>query len=487
LGTIYQVRTRDGDESSSPSSCNAATRGALLRFQAPDGSYFVPREDLALARSAGLLVVVQREIDEQTLPVRFVLPHDGAVNDPPPESARLSVLARLLAEDRADGTVQIRFLGRHRSIPPDCFVLDRAGGGRRYVWQVIPGGDAGRQPHLRERFSALRAHLAEPDRRVVLSLGSGGVKLFAHAAVLRLLETLGGSEHIDEVWGSSAGALVALLHCHGLSPQAIEQTGYDLYSGRYELPLWPSTFRMLRELLRDAILPVESTASAGFVDCAQGLERMLGQYCHSLDPARPFYCVAFNLSRNRADVLTPAAVPPHLSELVFQADAHDAALASASVPLLFVPRQVLVAGESVAYVDGSMTEGVPLYSVVRKWDLDRAAGAEPRTRLSILYVKLTGDEEPGHGLGGRMSKLRMLQRIASVGVETMFARDRALIEQRPDIELLPLELTDAAPDFLEIRRIPEFIRLAKESFPEQLARLEERLAAPAAQVAAAGR
>ena len=33
------------------------------------------------------------------------------------------------------------------------------------------------------------------------------------------------------------------LYDHGLSPQAIEQTGYDLYSGRYELPLRPSTFR----------------------------------------------------------------------------------------------------------------------------------------------------------------------------------------------------------------------------------------------------
>ena len=130
---------------------------------------------------------------------------------------------------------------------------------------------------------------------------------------------------------------------------------------------------------------------------------------------------------------------------------------------------------------------MPLYSVVRKWDLDRAAGVETRSRLSILYVKLTGDEEAGHGLGGRMSKLRLLQKIASVGVETMFSRDRALLEARADVDLLPLELTDAAPDFLEIRRIPEFIRLAKESFPEQLARIERRLARPLAEVAAAGR
>ena len=45
----------------------------------------------------------------------------------------------------------------------------------------------------------------------------------------------------------------------------------------------------------------------------------------------------------------------------------------------------------------------------------------------------------------------------------------------PDVELLELDLEDSAPDFFEIRRIPEFVRRAKETFPEQLAAIEERL------------
>jgi hypothetical protein len=468
LGKIYQVRAPDASGAD-------VERANLLRFPARDGSYYLGADDLALARASGIAIRVESEIDEHELPVRFVLPHDGAVNDPPPESARLAVLSRLLAEERATGEVQIRFLGRHRSVPPDGFILDRAGGIRRYVWQVIPGDEAGARPPVAERFRALRDHLADPRRRVVLSLGSGGVKLFAHAAALRLLESLVSAEHVDEVWGSSAGALVALLYCHGLSPHAIEQTGYDLYSGRYDLALRPSTFRMLRELLRDAILPADGSASAGFVDCAKGLERMLAQYCDSIRLVRPFYCPAFNLARNRTDVLTPGPVPEHLADFVFRADPTDAALASASVPLLFVPRNVSVAGETMPYIDGSTTEGVPLYSVVRKWDRDREAGVESRDRLTIFYVKLTGVEEQGLGPGGRMSKLRLLQKIASAGVETMYARDLELIRQRPDIRLLPLELLDSAPDFLEISRIPEFIRLAKECFPEQLDRHEAAL------------
>lgn len=470
MSAIHQVQLRErpagsGDDAESP-----------LRFQSADGSYFLGLEDLRLARARGFVVDTVREIDERELPVRFILPHDGAVNDLPPQSARHAVLARLLAEGRADGCVHIRFLGRNRSVPPDGFVLDKSEGARRYVWQVVPNDAVASRPGLAERFCALRSHLADPDRRVVLSLGSGGVKLFAHAAALRLIESIGCGAHLDEVWGSSGGALIALLYCHGLSPHAIEQTGYDVYSGRYELSLRPSTFQMLRHLVRDAIVPRDDAASAGFVDCSAELQRMLDQYCLRRETLRPFYCTAFNLAERRGDVLTPMEVPPHLRSFIFQTDPREAALASSSVPLLFVPRRVEIDGKDVLYIDGSTTEGVPMFSPVRKWDLDRQAGLETRSKLSIIYVKLTSRKDGGQGhAAGRMSKLRLLQTIATAGVEVIHERDRALIEARDDVELLPLEMADSSPDFFDTRRIPESIRLAKETFPDQLARLESRL------------
>ena len=448
--------------------------GAVLRHRAADGSYYLSSGELRQAQAQGLSLDVLEEIEEDALPVQFFLPHDGAVNDPPPQSARLAVLSRLLAEGRATGEVHIRFLGRNRSVPADGFVLDQAGGQRCYVWQVVPGDELLCRPELRERFSALRGHLGDPDRRVVLSLGSGGLKLFSHAVVLRLLETIGAAEHVDEVWGSSGGALVALLYCHGLSPHAIEQTGYDVYSGRFHLQLRPSTFQMVRHLLRDAIMPRDDLTAAGFVDCADALQRMLAQYCSEQSSQRPFYCTAFNLATRRTEVLTPAPVPAHLNELIRQVGARDAALASSAVPLLFVPRAIAVDGEIAHYIDGSTTEGVPMHSPVRKWDLDREAGRESRRRLTILSVKLTGASH-GHHPSGRMSKLRLLQTIASVGIEEIHQRDCALLELRDDVELLPLELADPIPDFFDIDRIPECVRLAKENFPEQLARIEERL------------
>jgi len=446
-----------------------------LRFQAADGSFFLTDEELADARGSGVRVEVVRRIQESDLPVRFSLPHDGAVTDWPPEDARLAVLARLLAEGRANGSVEVRFLGRNRNVPADGFALDRAGGQRRYVWQIVPTEVHAARPAVQERFRALRALCTNPDSRVVLSLGSGGLKLFAHATALRLFETLGVSDHFSEVWGSSAGAMAGLLYAQGLSPHAIEQMGYDLYTGRIDLSLRPSKLLFLRHLVRDALLPAFGATGAGFVDVADGLSRMLERYCGDVEPRIPFYCIAFNLRDCQSDVLSPSPVPSHLNDLIVQADARAAALASSTVPLLFVPRVIRRINRDAHYIDGSTTEDVPLHSIVRKWDLDRAAGVESREKLVILYVKLTGGLETYRTHPGRIGKLRLMQTVAAAGIETMHRRDVQLLKMRRDIRLIGLELDDANPDFFDTRRIAEFIRIAKECFPEQLVEHEERL------------
>ncbi len=444
-----------------------------LRFRAADDTYYVTDVELEQVRARGIVAEVLRSISESEVPVRFMLPHQGAVNDPPPESARLAVLARLLAEDRAGGDVHVRFLGRNRTVPPGGFLLDRAGGDRRYVWQAVPAEGLLDGPELRDRFRALHETLAREDTRVALSLGSGGLKLFCHAAALRLLERVGCGDYFDEIWGSSAGALVALLYAHGLSPHAIEQTGYDIYSGRQQLALRPTSFQVLRHLLREVLLSRTDVNSTGFVDCAQSLSGMLARHCDESDPLWPFYAVAYNLAECRAEVLSAQPVPAHLRPMMAQADARQAALASAAVPLLFIPQ--IIGG--VPYIDGSTTEDVPLRSVVAKWDLDRELGEETRERLVIVYVKLTGPASQFRASQGRMSKLRLLQLVASAGIETMHRRDVELLQARPDVELLALELDDSTPDFFDIRRIPEFVRRAKEIFPGQLAAIEERLRA----------
>ena len=472
MGTIVQIEV--------PSPAGAPARSKLpedspLQFLAADGTYFVSQEELPLLHAQGVTTHVLRTIPEEEIPVRFYRVRPGEVADPPAQGARLAVLARLLSEERATGDIHIRYLGRNRTIPPDGFVQDRAGGDRAYVWQVVPSEMPEEQHEQWDRFERIRESFADPDTRVVLSLGSGGVKLFAHATALRLLELLDCSQYVDEIWGSSAGAVVGLLYSHGLSPQAIEQSGYDLYSGRYNLTIRPTKFQFLRHLLRDTFLPSEDPDAAGFVDCAQGLSAMLDQYCASFEPRLPFYCIAFNLAECRTEALTPNHVPEHLRGLLSQTNAREAALASSTVPLLFIPRRIQRNGLAVPYVDGSTTEDVPLFSPARKFELDREAGVETRRRLLIFYVKLTSGPGPYRSYAGRMGKLRLLQTVASAAMHTMHQRDMMLLSARPEISLMGLQFMDSEPDFFETRRIPEFIRNAKDTFPEQLAQIEERL------------
>jgi hypothetical protein len=473
VGKVFQARI----PARRPSTERQRTAtSAALRFQATDGTWFLEEPALRIAQESGVELQLLREIDESELPVRFLPTGEGVVFEPAPEDARLAVLARLLAEDRARGEEHVRFLGRHRPVPPDGFELDRAGGARRYIWQIIPAELAEPTLQLRERFPHLRALLHDHGTRFALSLGSGGLKLFSHATALRLLEAMGVHDSIDELWGTSGGALATVLYSHGLSPEAIEQTGYDLYAGRYDLSIHPSKIQVLRHLIREALAPSEHDSHAGFVDCTESLARMIDRYCSTLRPQRPLYAIAYNLAECRAEVLTPQPVPRHLEGLHVQTGAREAALASAAVPLLFVPRRIRVEDREIPYIDGSTTEEVPIYSIVQKWDMDRAAGFERRERLVILYVKLTGQPSMYRTPHGRMGKLRLLQTVASAGMETMHQRDVALISMRSDVHLLPLELPGSNPDFFEIRRIPDFVRRAKDAFPERLQRIEKFLA-----------
>ena len=163
--------------------------------------------------------------------------------------------------------------------------------------------------------------------------------------------------------------------------------------------------------------------------------------------------------------------PSPLASLLSKSTA--AALASAAVPLLFVPKLLRVREGSAPFIDGSTPEGVPLYSVVRKWDADRAADAEHRSKLTIIYVKLTeGSERASRGC---ISKLRLLRAVASAGVESMHDRTVDLLGYRPDVEIFGMQLEAAGADFFETRNIPDCIRIAKESFSEQLGELEAQL------------
>ncbi|MCE9624782.1 MAG: patatin-like phospholipase family protein, partial [Deltaproteobacteria bacterium] len=64
-----------------------------------------------------------------------------------------------------------------------------------------------------------------PNTKVVLALGGGGVRMFAHAVVFEFLEKIGVSQYLSEVWGASGGALMAFAYSLGLTPKEMKEIG----------------------------------------------------------------------------------------------------------------------------------------------------------------------------------------------------------------------------------------------------------------------
>jgi predicted acylesterase/phospholipase RssA len=66
------------------------------------------------------------------------------------------------------------------------------------------------------KYTKLRQRVSDPDTRFIVSLGSGAMLALASSlSILRFLEELELAGHIDEVWGSSSGAMAGALWCSG--------------------------------------------------------------------------------------------------------------------------------------------------------------------------------------------------------------------------------------------------------------------------------
>ena len=72
LGHVVQIKPHLSHEAWS----ELQERESPLRFQAPDGSFYLTDEELLEAADLGLRFEVVRRIHEAELPVRFSLPHE---------------------------------------------------------------------------------------------------------------------------------------------------------------------------------------------------------------------------------------------------------------------------------------------------------------------------------------------------------------------------------------------------------------------------
>ena len=192
---------------------------------------------------------------------------------------------------------------------------------------------------------ALAAPKAQVRPRAILVLGGGGMKGFAHVGVIRAIERLGIT--IDEVYGTSMGAVIGGLYAAGLDSYAIEESLADLNL--------KSIFKLnLLKFLVKGYRHASVYKGRAFHDLLRG--KIKAQHFSELK--LPFVCPALSITTGALRYFGLPGTP--------QVPVADAIYASSCLPGVFEPIEI----QGDHYIDGGMAETLPLKAAkARKPDL----------------------------------------------------------------------------------------------------------------------
>ncbi|HEX5033009.1 MAG TPA: patatin-like phospholipase family protein [bacterium] len=324
--------------------------------------------------------------------------------------------------------------------------------------------------------------LTHRDTKVAVSLGSGGIRMFAHISVLRFLEKLGAYKHIDELWGASGGAVVSLLYSMGLDSAALQEvTDHYFGNGKSTIRLAPTGVNIAMQMIREAVFPKgNGKPFSGFHSIHRELHSLIEEASRLQKGKMPCYMLAYNLETNQTDVLTPHEVPEGLySDFIYRTDPLEAMIASSSVPVLFVPKTIEDANGRRVYSDGGIGEEVPTLSIYKKWVIDREAGLEKRKRLLVIAVDL-GSELSAMGifenwLLKRVPTLRMTARLTDLVRKARIAEQKRVLLQDPNVELWEINFNLPQVGLLDTHDIPKVMEIAETLLPEQMTRINDSL------------
>ena len=210
---------------------------------------------------------------------------------------------------------------------------------------------------------------ADAPRRVVLVLGGGGMRGYCHIGVIRAIERLG--LRVDEVVGTSMGAVMGGLYATGMDSRRIEEVASQITFKDY--------FRL--NLLKFLVKGYRHASVYKGKTFHQFLRRWMPQERFSELP-RPFFCNALSLKTGKSRFFGL----PGADEVTVG----DAVYASACLPAVFEPMEL----DGDHYIDGGMTETLGLrLAHARKPDLviavdlsHRDLHAETPYRASLPHI-----------------------------------------------------------------------------------------------------
>lgn len=446
------------------------------------GEYFISDYCLKKLKKQKIPFQVLKQYEESELPLRVCYPSHSYLFEPPDPDALHEVMAYAMSTRSGKKTTQVLYLGRTPSHHhEEGFVLDRPGGKRSYHWEIP--AESKKVFDIRDKFTRIAKRIRDENTRVVLSFGSGGIRLFAHPSLMKFINLMGLRPYVDEIWGSSGGAIAGLPYSLGVDPSEIEQEGYHLYNERYSFRFSPSKFEVMKNLLSDTLFPSEDQMLKGFMDCQHALQGLLEKYLKIKKRKIKFFCVAYNLSKKRSEVLTPEKVDTkrYITPVV-HTDPLDAVIASSSIPILYVPRKIKRGKAEDEYVDGGTTEEIPLISPYHKWTRDRLAGEEKREKLLILCVNLFPKVGSSflftNWILKKVPVFRLLELSATYADMIRQARideHKGILNRNPNVTLWEVYLPSTGGGIVDTKIIPKVINKAQHGFFKQLLELEEEL------------
>ena len=178
----------------------------------------------------------------------------------------------------------------------------------------------------------------EKRPKVIVVLGGGGARGFAHVGVLKALRE--AQVPIDMVVGTSMGVLVGSLYCSGIKLEDIENIAEDIR--------WTDISNLG---LTSLLTMVTSEKLLSTEKMEKYINKLIGnKYFFQLNT--PFACVATDIKTGEKIIFKEGPVAP-------------AARASANIPGLFAP----VEYRQRFLVDGGLVENIPV-SVAKLFDPD---------------------------------------------------------------------------------------------------------------------
>jgi predicted acylesterase/phospholipase RssA len=198
------------------------------------------------------------------------------------------------------------------------------------------------------RYSTLRRLISDPQHRTVVSFGGGSLAgLCGNLALAKILEELDLRQHVEEIWGTSAGAIVGGGWSTGTDATPIldrvrsldRKDAIDVHRVRLALSVLATMWPFRRDP-PDGL--IEGRHFWETIDSGLAVKNFE-------ETKTPFRCIACNADGLTRKVFRRGPLLP-------------AIFASMSVPGVVVPRPI--PGDDKLYYDGGLIEKTPLFSPI---------------------------------------------------------------------------------------------------------------------------